>query len=483
MALNNDTSSVSLVGTGSASIPYQVPFEFLANEDLSVYVTTGGVITQLSYTNGDFTVTGAGNTSGGTVSTKVAVPITSTVYIARNVSLTQKTSFITGDRFPSQAMERALDKLTMICQQMQRVFSKGIRFSDTAPVQPSLSPQTNSILGFDNNGTVTSLSSNGLTGAPPYVLGTSAAGTIPTFLSLPTFSLTDNSVSPQKLTDGHPYWDATGILHTSGTANGFKVTERTGTKTASFYKDAGVTYIADQDKGACVTIDATTGKVAAPFGFSGNVTGNVTGSVTGDVTGNVSGTSASSSAAVAGSTLQKSTARAFAKIATTATNSDSYLVTTAGTATAGAVITVTTGKVHGLAVGNTVYVSGSSNIGNALRTVTTVPSTTTFTFTNTVGILSVTTTSQTCYWLQSLAVPTILNNFNVLSITNTSLGAYTVTMTNAVNTDYSVIANSRTPNSGNTYAVPSSTTAFVLYTYTGGIAALNSNTDFAVFSI
>ena len=96
-----------------------MPFYFIDATDLTVYVTDlAGVTTTLP--NGTYTVTGAGSQSGGTITTAAAVPITSSVVIARNVPATQLTSYTTGDRLPAATIEKSLDKLTMLAQQGQR---------------------------------------------------------------------------------------------------------------------------------------------------------------------------------------------------------------------------------------------------------------------------------------------------------------------------------------------------------------------------
>jgi hypothetical protein len=118
MAVQSDTSSISYTGNNSTSTSYAVPFVFLENAHLAATakVTATGVETAVTLTNH----TGAGDVNGGTVRTAVAVPATSTLTIFRTVPATQTTTYQEGGDFPAASHERALDKLTMISQQLKR---------------------------------------------------------------------------------------------------------------------------------------------------------------------------------------------------------------------------------------------------------------------------------------------------------------------------------------------------------------------------
>lgn len=118
MAVQSDTSSITYTGNNSTVTSYAVPFYFLENSHLAATakVTATGVETTVTLTNH----TGAGDANGGTVRTAVAVPATSTLTIYRTVPATQTTTYQEGGDFPAASHERALDKLTMIAQQLSR---------------------------------------------------------------------------------------------------------------------------------------------------------------------------------------------------------------------------------------------------------------------------------------------------------------------------------------------------------------------------
>lgn len=125
MTVQNSTSSASYNGNG-VTVVFTVPFRFLSNDHLLVTRTdvATGVVTPLvldSIGPNGYSVQGAGAPSGGTVTTVTAptgAPVLQRIDIKRNVPITQLTDYIANDDFPAESHESALDKLTMICQQL-----------------------------------------------------------------------------------------------------------------------------------------------------------------------------------------------------------------------------------------------------------------------------------------------------------------------------------------------------------------------------
>jgi len=122
------SSEISKVGynTDGATTSFPVPFYFLANDHLSVWLVNPatGVETDLVL-GSNYNVSGAGDPSGGTVTaTEIYAPGLRFV-IERIVPVTQETAYQRNDPFPERAHERALDKLTMICQQFGRLLGTG----------------------------------------------------------------------------------------------------------------------------------------------------------------------------------------------------------------------------------------------------------------------------------------------------------------------------------------------------------------------
>jgi hypothetical protein len=119
MTVNTATSTATYTGNGSTTV-FPVPFYFLVNTDLQVLqkVAATGVVKTLVL-NSDFTLTGAGVEAGGTLTMTVAPATGDTLYIARNVTAVQQTAYPANSPFPAASHEMALDRLTMLAQQLQ----------------------------------------------------------------------------------------------------------------------------------------------------------------------------------------------------------------------------------------------------------------------------------------------------------------------------------------------------------------------------
>jgi hypothetical protein len=156
MTVSSTTARVSYSGNGTTTA-FAVPFYFLASSHLLVVLrsSTGGEVTQVLGTN--YTVTGAGVTSGGTVTMTVAPPSGSSLLISRNVPLTQETDFLPNDRLPADSLEQTVDKLTMITQQLDDSAERSLKFPDSVSTAlsstiPASSLRANRFLKFNASG-------------------------------------------------------------------------------------------------------------------------------------------------------------------------------------------------------------------------------------------------------------------------------------------------------------------------------------------
>lgn len=128
-----------------------VPFYFLENSHLRVIKTVGGVDTQL-FIGTHFTATGAGVLAGGAITlTGTGVAVGNTITIKRLVPLTQLVDYVANNRFPADTHEKALDKLTMICQYLGDEVLRSLRLQEgEAPILPlSLNDRKGKGLMFD----------------------------------------------------------------------------------------------------------------------------------------------------------------------------------------------------------------------------------------------------------------------------------------------------------------------------------------------
>lgn len=154
-------------GAGTTG-PFTVGFRFLADTHLRVIKTdSAGVDTDLALGT-DFTVSGAGGTSG-TVTTGVAIAVGESITIIRNVPFTQEADYVDNDAFPAESHEAALDLLTMQTQQIKEAQDRALALPPTADVSDVSTelplPIANNILGWNSTGdSFTNYDPSGLAG-------------------------------------------------------------------------------------------------------------------------------------------------------------------------------------------------------------------------------------------------------------------------------------------------------------------------------
>lgn len=150
MTVSANNSRLSYNGNG-ATVAFAAPY-FLANTDLKVYV--GGALKTLTT---DYSVSGAGVSSGGTVTFVTAPPAgTGNVVILRDPDQLQATQLPSNDPFPSKAVETAMDKLTMLVQRCRDLLSRSFTLpdSDTSGASTTVpSPAANMALKWNSSGT------------------------------------------------------------------------------------------------------------------------------------------------------------------------------------------------------------------------------------------------------------------------------------------------------------------------------------------
>jgi hypothetical protein len=124
MAVDTQISQVNYEGNGSTSVGYPITFPFLDPDHILVgTLNEDDEITLLD--SDDYTV----DVDESEVFTNPAIADTETVVILRSMPLTQPTVYPEGGAFPSREHERALDRLTMLVQQIARlVDGTGVNF-------------------------------------------------------------------------------------------------------------------------------------------------------------------------------------------------------------------------------------------------------------------------------------------------------------------------------------------------------------------
>ena len=158
------TPLVRLVADGIETI-FAYPFPIFASEDLRVYID--GAL-QVS----GFTINGAGETTGGSVTFDTAPALDRIATLERVLPLERLTDFLEGGDFSANSINSELDYLVAAIQQVSRENDSAIRYSDfEAPAGldlPSLRNRKNKVLGFDGSGNPVAVSAEGTMAAPDY---------------------------------------------------------------------------------------------------------------------------------------------------------------------------------------------------------------------------------------------------------------------------------------------------------------------------
>ena len=161
MTVSTTTNRASYSGNGSTAA-FAYGFKIFADADLTVIIrSSAGVETTKTLTT-HYTVSGAGTDSGGNVTfTSGNIPASGeTVVILRKLTLTQGTDYVANDPFPAESHEDALDRLTMITQQLNEAVGRSLKVSQTNVIATSefttsASDRANKLLSFDADGDLT----------------------------------------------------------------------------------------------------------------------------------------------------------------------------------------------------------------------------------------------------------------------------------------------------------------------------------------
>ena len=155
MTISTTTSKVSYTGNGVTDA-FAYTFKIFADSEVTVYVDN--VLKTLTT---HYTVSGAGTASGGNVTfTAGNIPASSTsVVLLRNITKTQLTDYVENDSFPAETHESALDKLTMLVQDVDNAVTGDIfRFADSVgdagvvTITKTAAERASKVLAFDTSG-------------------------------------------------------------------------------------------------------------------------------------------------------------------------------------------------------------------------------------------------------------------------------------------------------------------------------------------
>lgn len=156
---------------GQTVFPYD--FKIFFDADLLVYVNEA-----LQNLNTDYSVSGAGDDTGGNVTFVSGLTVDDSVVIQRDAKLLQSTDFVDGEKFPANTVEDRLDLAIMGAQESREAITRTVRVSIAskynAPVMPD--PDPASVLGWNASNELVNYS-EGIDGVDVLAaLGSQAAG-------------------------------------------------------------------------------------------------------------------------------------------------------------------------------------------------------------------------------------------------------------------------------------------------------------------
>ena len=165
MTVNLSTTKIQYSGNGILTT-FTYTFRILEDDDLYVSVVDAAGTETILSLDVDYTVTGAGDDSGGTVvlSSGTLCPTGSTLTIMRNMDLLQETDYVDGDAFSAESFEDAADKSIMIVQQLDERLDRSVcapKFSnDSLEIDAAeWMARENKTIGFDVDGDIALLPS------------------------------------------------------------------------------------------------------------------------------------------------------------------------------------------------------------------------------------------------------------------------------------------------------------------------------------
>jgi len=158
MTILTTNSRETKLGNGvTTAFPFSVVF--LVDTDLVVTKVSAAGVRTLWTLGLQYTLTGAGENTGGTLSTTPGNTLATgeSVVIDRQVPSTQLVDFTPNSALPADTLERALDKLTMLAQELEYADERSLRLDPFDPATgldplPTKSTLPDRLLSFDVDG-------------------------------------------------------------------------------------------------------------------------------------------------------------------------------------------------------------------------------------------------------------------------------------------------------------------------------------------
>lgn len=136
MTVSTNDNKIIYAGNGT-TVAFPVPFLFYDDAHIVVRIKKDETVTDC-VRGVDYSIAGAGDDNGGTVTFFAAPDDGTQVSILREVPFVQNTQYLDGDPMPAELLERNLDVLTMQTQQLKEQSDRAVTvdvFSDTDPAE------------------------------------------------------------------------------------------------------------------------------------------------------------------------------------------------------------------------------------------------------------------------------------------------------------------------------------------------------------
>lgn len=151
--ISDVTPRVQYTANGSQTV-FTFPFPIFQDADLAVYIDDA-----VQTVSADFTVLGAGDSAGGTVTFLTAPSDGATVTVLRSIAIERTTDFQDSGEFRAKVINDELDTIVASTQELRDGLSRTLRLSGTdvaaTLVLPDKSARSSKVLAFDAGGNVT----------------------------------------------------------------------------------------------------------------------------------------------------------------------------------------------------------------------------------------------------------------------------------------------------------------------------------------
>lgn len=264
MSVSSTSVKIQYTGDGSTT-NFSFPFNLLTDLNAGVTILPTDVVvyfgaagSEVVQSSSNYSVNGPYGSPANTVVFNSAPAVSTLITIERSKPQTQGSRFIDGQPFPASSFELALDKLTMLVQQLQEQVNRSAVLYPASTKGPLhiKDPTASQYLQWDSTGTIIQSVSgvvaspsispviiSGLTTYTVPVGNVSLMVTVPTSgdcaVNLPAATGTGNAVTVTKAdSNGHR---AAVTPNGTDTINGVNAADYIGTQWASItYRDQGI---------------------------------------------------------------------------------------------------------------------------------------------------------------------------------------------------------------------------------------------------